>query len=145
MVACALPDPVAGVGAVTALIGANNSGKTYTLESLRHALDATSRNKGNRIASLECTGKELPRFVYLGNNSIHMGKVGLGTRPCDLRHNIAVWQGYGLFGRQQALTGVSWIFYFEMPRAFVSVTNCQIEGHPFPTRPFWKVLNDSFC
>ena len=26
-----------------------------------------------------------------------------GGRSCDLRHNFAVWQGYGLIGRQQPL------------------------------------------
>jgi AAA15 family ATPase/GTPase len=62
-VTCALPDLVAGVGAITALIGPNNSGKTYTLESLRYAIDETSQNKGTRIIALECTTPDvLPLF-----------------------------------------------------------------------------------
>src|SRR5437773_1535168 len=81
-VTCALPGATASAGAITALIGPNNSGKTYTLESLRHALDETSKNKGMRIVGLECTTLGvLPRFLYLGNNSVHMGIVGQGVDP----------------------------------------------------------------
>jgi ABC-type multidrug transport system ATPase subunit len=84
-----VPDVRAGAGAITALIGPNNSGKTYTLESLRHALDETSRNEGTRIAGLECTEPGvLPRLLYLGNNSIHMGKVGQGVDPFVRKEKI---------------------------------------------------------
>ena len=72
IVHCALPDE--HEGAITVLIGSNNAGKTYTLESLRHALDTTHVNKAERIINLEFTGGEKPSFVYLGNNSQHIGK-----------------------------------------------------------------------
>jgi SAM-dependent methyltransferase len=88
-VTCALPNLATGVGAITALIGPNNSGKTYTLESLRHAIDETSQNKGTRIIALECTTPDvLPRLLYLGNNSIHMGKVGQGVDPFVRKEKI---------------------------------------------------------
>jgi energy-coupling factor transporter ATP-binding protein EcfA2 len=79
IVKCAVPDE--HEGAITVLIGANNAGKTYTLESLRHALDTTRANKAERIAILEFTGPDKPRFIFLGNNSQHMGKVGQGIDP----------------------------------------------------------------
>ncbi|MBS1854360.1 MAG: AAA family ATPase [Acidobacteria bacterium] len=79
IVYCALPDE--HEGAITVLIGSNNAGKTYTLESLRHALDTTHVNKAERIINLEFTGSAKPSFVYLGNNSQHMGKVGQGIDP----------------------------------------------------------------
>ena len=89
VVRCAVPDVVDGTGAITALIGPNNAGKTYTLESLRHALDETSQNKGIRIIGLECTTPGvLPRFLYLGNNSVHMGKVGQGVDPFVRKEKI---------------------------------------------------------
>lgn len=79
LVSCAIPDEQAG--AITVLIGSNNSGKTYTLESLRHAIDTTKANKAQRIIELEFTGPDKPVFLYLGNNSQHMGKVGQGIDP----------------------------------------------------------------
>lgn len=88
-VTCAIPDLLVGTGGVTALIGPNNAGKTYTLESLRHALDETSQNRGTRIIGLECTVPDvLPRLLYLGNNSIHMGKVGQGIDPFVSKEKI---------------------------------------------------------
>lgn len=76
IVHCAIPDEYSG--AITVLIGSNNAGKTYTLESLRHALDTTRANKAERIINLEYTSSEKPMFLYLGNNSQHMPKVGQG-------------------------------------------------------------------
>jgi ABC-type multidrug transport system ATPase subunit len=75
----ALPDET--LGAITVLIGSNNAGKTYTLESLRHAIDTTRGNKAQRIIDLVFTGNEKPTFLYLGNNSQHMVKVGQGIDP----------------------------------------------------------------
>lgn len=44
-------------------------------------LDTTKGNKAQRVIDLVFTSETKPQFVYLGNNSLHMGKVGQGIEP----------------------------------------------------------------
>lgn len=57
-----------------------------------------------------------------------------GSRHSDLRHDFAVWQGYGLFGPERPFAVVSWLSHCEMPRVFCASRTAQV----ILNRPSWS-------
>ena len=65
------------------------------------------------------------------------GFLSFAAEKCDLKHNLAVWQGYALIGRDYSAGPRVLGFLPREPEGFPCLTDCAGDGLPFAATPRW--------
>ena len=68
--------------------------------------------------------------------------MGAFLENCEINHNFAVWQGYGL-NEFEVPTGCALDCLLRDAERFVRAANCSINRLPFARRTNWEMANDS--